>query len=74
MKTDGLNPTSLAVLAAIKAFWAAHRYSPSVRDIQAMAHVSSLSIVNYHLKRLRRLGRITLDPGIARSIVVKDGE
>lgn len=69
-----LNARSLAVLAVIKTFWALHGYSPSSRDIGAMAHISSTSMVNYHLGRLRAAGRIKFDDGIARSIVVLEEE
>ncbi len=40
----------------------------TVREIQARGHISSTSVVNYHLVKLEEGGRITRSPHIARSI------
>lgn len=47
-----------AILIAIRVFWRQNGYAPSVRELQAMCEVSSVSVVNYHLRRLRTAGLI----------------
>ena len=65
-----MTTTTLRVLGAVERFWADHHYSPSLRDVCAMTGLASTSAVSYHLARLREVGRISFDDGIARSIVV----
>lgn len=67
-----LDRSSARVLAAVEAFWAQHGYSPSLQDV-AKAVPLSKSNSYAHLKRLRELGAVTFDDGIARSIVVVKG-
>lgn len=43
-------------------------YSPTVRDIQVGCHLTSTSVVAYHLARLRAMGAIDSLPGAARTI------
>lgn len=46
--------------------------SPSVRDIRNAFDISSISVVDYHLKKLQRAGLIERVEKIARSIKVTD--
>lgn len=65
-----LNGTSERLLDAIVGFWKAFGYSPSYRDLMATAGLSSASVVDYNLRKLRDLGYVSYEPGIARSIVL----
>jgi SOS-response transcriptional repressor LexA len=56
------------VLLAIALYWRQHGFSPSLRDICALAAVSSTSQAALHLERLRAAGMVEYEPGIARSI------
>lgn len=64
-----LHSTTALVLQAIKAFWAAHGFSPSIRDIMAETGITSTSVVRYHIDRLERAGVMKRTPGVARSYV-----
>ena len=55
------------VYEAIKAFLQERGYSPAVRDICAALGVST-STVHYHMRRLRREGRIVFEDGQARTV------
>mgnify|MGYP001563269159 CR=1 FL=1 len=73
-----MGDTTLRVLGAVERFWAEYHYSPSTRDIQGVPGCASTSSVTYHLRKLREMGFISFDDGIARSIVVlekrRDGD
>ena len=43
---------------------------PTIREIQTHCNVSSTSLVNYHLHRLERDGRILRSPKKSRAIIV----
>ena len=51
-------------------FIATHSYPPSVREIGEGCDISSTGVVEYHLKKLEKEGRIRRTPLIARSIVI----
>lgn len=61
------------VLGAIRAFWEAHRYAPSTRDLQEMTDASSSSVIHYWLVRLRDAGDIDFDDGVSRSVRLTGG-
>ena len=44
--------------------------SPSVREIAMYCHISSTSVVNYHILALKRQGAIRFQYNVARSIEV----
>lgn len=56
------------VLSAIRAFKKVNGYSPSFRDLMEMLDISSTSVVNYHLDKLKDEGLIRRARGISRSI------
>lgn len=57
----------------IKAYFAEHKYSPSLREI-ATALNTSTSVVDYCLTSLSANGFVERIPKIARGIVLKDVE
>jgi repressor LexA len=61
-----------AILAFVRAFRAAHGYSPSVREIGAAVGIASTSVIGFHLQALSREGRMVRTPGVARSYVPVD--
>ena len=67
--TRPLSANQQRILDAIWEFWAEHRYSPSIRDIQDRADISSTSVVVYNLAKLRRRGLVDYDELTTRSIV-----
>ena len=46
-------------------------YYPTIREIQKGLNIGSSSTVHRQLKNLEKLGYITMEPGIFRSIQVK---
>ena len=63
------NNTTL-VLWAIKAFWVAEGFSPSIRDIMDATGISSTCVVRYHIIKLERAGVIKRTPKVARSYIL----
>lgn len=61
---------TLSILRYIETFWAEHSYAPSVRDIQRGCGISSTSVVERHLGKLVKRGKIGRVPGLARTITV----
>ena len=57
-KHDAMTRTEKMVLQVIDDFWRSNCLPPTVRQIQAAAKISTLSMVNYHLNTLERLGKI----------------
>ena len=67
--------STAAVLEAIKAFWIAEGFSPSIRDIMEATGISSTCVVQYHIHKLAGAGTIKRTPGIARSyVLIEDGD
>jgi SOS-response transcriptional repressor LexA len=72
-RLDEHNETREKVLEAIQNFWDRNGYSPSLRDLSKAVRTSlgtrtSTSVIDYHLRRLEKAGKILQDPGVARSI------
>lgn len=65
--------TSNLIVAAIRDFWAEHGFAPTVREIMHLAALSSGSLVQYHLARLREEGRISYESGKARTVRIPKG-
>ena len=59
------------MLEWIVQFIAEHSYPPTIREIGQACHISSTGVVEYHLRKLEREGRIKRTPMLARSIVVQ---
>ena len=62
---------SALILKFIKSFHDAHGYAPTRREIGKAVHLST-SVVSYHLAALQGAGRLTMDKGIARGIVLTE--
>lgn len=58
------------MLAYIEDYIWAHRYAPSIREITAACGISTTSVTNYNLDVLQRLGLLTRQPEVSRSIVL----
>ena len=56
------------IFAFIREFIRERGYAPTVGEIQKACHVSSKSLVNYHLEALEREGHIRRDAGVTRGI------
>lgn len=74
--TTKLNPRDLPagqrrMYDAIRAYWNAHRFAPSVRDLMNLTDIMSPNGVMCHVKALKRKGYISYVPGLARTIVVE---
>ena len=67
-----LPPRYLQTLEAIRRLTQERGYGPTIREIIQARHVSSISLVQRHLKVLEREGYIRRDPGVRRSIVLTE--
>jgi len=56
------------ILEYIRHFFDRRGYAPTVRDIMKGCHISSTSLVQYHLNILEKEGQIRRDPEVFRSI------
>lgn len=62
------------ILAFIRQFTEVMEYPPTRRDIMDGCNISSTSVVQHHLAKLRDAGKIEVLPGLARGIKVRDDE
>ena len=69
-----LSQKQQGILSFIDNFSAEKGYPPSVREIVRGCHISSTSVVEYHLKILQKKGYIRRDPEVARGIEVRRGQ
>jgi len=68
-----IRPTTQAVLDFIRKFKSREHLSPTLREIQKGCHLSSTSVVAWHLLILeKRHGAITRKPDSPRSIVLRE--
>ena len=56
------------MLEAIRTHWGAHGYAPSFAWLREQAHLSSLSMVHFCLKKLVQAGLITYEQGNERTV------
>ena len=66
--TRPLSARQERILGYVRAFIRQFDYAPTVRDIQAGCGLSSTSVTDYNLKRLRKMGYLDWRPDTARSI------
>ena len=66
--TEQLHAKQQAILVAIRQHFREHGYSPKIREIQKLTSISSLSLVDLHLRTLQRLEYITRVPHKAGTI------
>lgn len=72
MRSQMLLNTRVRVLNFIRAYTRKNGYPPSLRDIGDGVGLSSLSSVTHQLDKLEIEGKITSNPNIPRSIVVRE--
>jgi repressor LexA len=60
------------ILDFIRKFIEDKGYSPTIRDILHACNISSIAVVQHHLRVLEEQGYISRDPGIRRSITLTD--
>ena len=56
------------ILDFIEEYVAEHQAHPTVREIQKGCRISSTSVVDYNLRKLKGYGEITVEPEVARGI------
>lgn len=57
-----------ALLDAITVFWRQHAYAPTLRELCALAGISSTSLAALYLERLAERGMVAYEPGKPRTI------
>lgn len=62
--------THAHILEAIQQFRSTHGYSPTVRELGTIVHLSSPCSVQRHLAALHRVGLVVREPGKARCLLV----
>jgi repressor LexA len=67
-----LPPRRQRILGFVQEFFDENGMSPTVRDIQRACEISSTSVVDYNLHRLRAEGYLNRRPDIARGIELLD--
>lgn len=60
------------ILSYIKTFARTHGRTPTIREIGRALGISSTSVVNHHLKRLAREGKLDRRELVARGISIPD--
>lgn len=64
--------TRQRVVRAIIAFWTIYQYAPTLREIAAMLNLNSAEAVRYHLRALKREGRILWTEDVPRSVRIAE--
>ena len=59
-----------AILSFVVDYFDEHDCSPTLHEIVEGCHLTSVSVANYHLDILAQRGYITVEPKVARSIVI----
>ena len=67
-----LPPKRQRILEFIRDFSAENGMSPTIRDIQAACQISSTSVVDYNLHKLKQAGYLNRRPDVARGIELLD--
>lgn len=57
---------------AIRDYWTANGFGPSIRDLMDACDISSSSVVSYNLHRLKEMGLVTFREEVARSVRLKE--
>ena len=66
----GLSRNQAAILRAIGDLSDRRPWPPTVREIRDEAGVSSVSVVFYNMRKLERMGYLSLTPRISRGVVI----
>jgi repressor LexA len=70
-KPKGIGEPHKRILRFLEKFREEAGYSPSIREIQKKANISSTSVVSYYLDQLETAGYIERDKKVSRAIVLK---
>ena len=74
MVIKNMQPRRQRILSFLQVFYADNGIPPTVRDIQRACEISSTSVVDYNLKKLREAGYINRRQDVARGIEILDEE
>jgi len=74
MVTKKMPPRRQRILAFLQEFYSDNGIPPTVRDIQRACDISSTSVVDYNLEKLREAGYINRRQDVARGIEILDQE
>ncbi len=74
MVTKKMPPRRQRILSFLQKFYADNGIPPTVRDIQRACEISSTSVVDYNLEKLRESGYINRRHDVARGIEILDQE
>jgi len=67
-KSNVLSERQKRILRVLESFQAENGYPPSIREICDQANISSTSVVNYYLERLKEMGYIERESRVSRGI------
>ena len=67
-------PRRQQILEFVQEFYSQNGIPPTVRDIQKACELSSTSVVDYNLEKLREAGYLNRRPDVARGIEILDQE
>jgi repressor LexA len=67
-----ISPRQQAILDYIQSHVQSHGWPPTLREMRDGLHISSTSVVAYHLKRLATIGLVKLTPHVARGIQLQE--
>ena len=67
-----LLPRTKVILGVIQEFIGRNGLPPTIREIQTAAGISSTSVVDYHLRILKREGYLARQPVVSRGITLTD--
>ena len=71
-KRQSVQERRIAVFVAIMEWWERKHYGPSLRGLQAVTGIASVSTVRYHVNWLSEKGLVSSDDGVARSVTPTD--
>jgi repressor LexA len=74
MVTKKMPPRRQRILSFLQEFYSDNGIPPTVRDIQKACEISSTSVVDYNLEKLREAGYINRRHDVARGIEILDQE
>jgi len=74
MVTKKMTPRRQRILSFLQEFYSDNGIPPTVRDIQKACEISSTSVVDYNLEKLRQAGYINRRHDVARGIEILDQE
>ena len=74
MGTKKMPPRRQRILSFLQEFYSENGIPPTVRDIQKACEISSTSVVDYNLEKLRQAGYINRRHDVARGIEILDQE